>query len=451
MAANLAKDQARLPRGYVMVTLTVGNEESTSPMGRGVVAVRELSLRVIGAVLQIAATLVVVQILPPNMAGIYFKGFIIAYGLAALLRGKYELFIAQHFVNPQPSELNARARAVVRAMGIRVWIRSALACAGLLVVTADLDVMDVYLQPYLQTYLPFVLAVPFATLALFLASTLRATNRTLGSVIVSTYSINSMIIIAAIVMSFRAEDGLVILSWAFFCGCLLASLMGVLLTRYVFRVPREAAHLTLSPAEWREIYTSTGENGLTGLALAGLEWGPLCALAVLGNAVQIAEYAVVTRTTKIVDFLVPAVIFVPQSARFQSRLCQAMRTARGKLGVDLSVSLATTSACVLVVAILTPWIVGWYGPSYSGLTLLFVLLFSAQWVNGASRPAIRRLAADWDLRRIRRVLFTSMAAAILLSVFGIDRFGAVAAAVGVLGGAVLLNSQALESAFRRTA
>ena len=434
-----------------MVTLTVGNGESVPSMGRGMVAARELGLRIVGAVLQIAATLAVVQVLPPAVAGIYFKGFIIAYGLAALLRGKYELFIAQHFVNPQPSELNARARAVVRALGLRVLVRSSLACAGLLVVTADLDVMDVYLHPYLQTYLPFVLAVPFATLALFLASTLRAVNRTLGSVVVSAYSINAMIIIAAAAMSLRPEDELVILSWAFFFGCLLASLMGVLLTRYVFRVPREAAHLKLSPAEWREIYTSTGENGFTGIALAGLEWGPLCALAVLGSAVEIAEYAVVNRTTKIVDFLIPAVIFVPQSASFQSRLCQAMRTARGKLAVDLSVSLGTTSICVFAVAILTPLFVGWYGPDYSGLTLLFVLLFITQWVNGVSRPAIRRLAADWDLHRIRRVLFTSVAVAIVLSVFGIDRFGAVAAAVGVLGGAVLMNSQAIESAFRRAA
>jgi O-antigen/teichoic acid export membrane protein len=434
-----------------MVTLTVGNGESVSSMGRGTAAARELGLRVVGAVLQIAATLAVVQVLPPAVAGIYFKGFIIAYGLAALLRGKYELFIAQHFVNPQPSELNARARAVVRALGLRVLIRSALTCAGLLVVTTDLDVMDVYLHPYLQTYLPFVLAVPFATLALFLASTLRAVNRTLGSVVVSAYSINAMIIIAAAVMTVRAEDELVILSWAFFLGSLLASVMGVLLTRYVFRVPRETAHLKLSPAEWREIYTSTGENGFTGIALAGLEWGPLCALALLGSVVEIAEYAVVNRTTKIVDFLIPAVIFVPQSASFQSRLCQAMRTARGKLAVDLSVSLGTTSICVLAVAILTPLFVGWYGPDYSGLTLLFVLLFITQWVNGASRPAIRRLAADWDLRRIRRVLFTSVAVAIVSSVFGIDRFGAVAAAVGVLGGAVFMNSQAIESAFRRAA
>jgi O-antigen/teichoic acid export membrane protein len=435
-----------------MVTLTVENGETAPPMGRGLVAAREFALRIIGAVLQIGATIAVVQALPPTVAGIYFKGVIIAYGLAALLRGKYELFIAQHFVNPQQSELGARARAVVRALGIRVLIRSAIACAALLVVTADLDVMDVYLHPYLQTYLPFVLAVPFATLALFLASTLRATNRTLGSVIVATYSINVMIIAAAtLVVTLTTEDELMVLSWAFIVGSLLAALMGVLLTRYVFKVPSDSSGLKLTSAEWREIYTSTGENGLTGLALAGLQWGPLCALAVLGTAVQVAEYAVVTRTAQVIDFLIPAVIFVPHSARFQSRLCRAMRTARGKLGVDLSVSLATTTACVLAVAILTPWFVSWYGAAYSGLTMLFILLFITQWVSGVSRPAMRRLAADWDLHRIRRVLFTSMAAAILLSVFGIDRYGTVAAAVAVLAGTVLLNGQAIESAFRRAA
>jgi hypothetical protein len=436
-----------------MVTLTVEDRESVPPLGRGMVAVRELVLRVIGAALQIGATVAVVQVLPPAVAGIYFKGVIIAYGLAALLRGKYELFIAQHFVNPQQTELGARARAVVRALGIRVLIRSAIACAALLVVTTDLDVMDVYLRPYLQTYLPFVLAVPFATLALFLASTLRATNRTLGSVIVATYGINVMIIAAGVAVGTQPEvDGLLVLSWAFFIGSLVAALMGVLLTRYVFKVPTDPTQqLGLTAAEWREIYMSTGENGLTGLALAGLQWGPMCALAVLGTPVEVAEYGVVTRTAQVVDFLIPAVIFVPQSARFQSRLCRAMRTARGKLAVDLSVSLATTSACVLAVAILTPLFLTWYGPAYSGLTLLFILLFITQWVNGVSRPAMRRLAADWDLHRIRRVLFTSMSVAIILSVFGIDRFGAVAAAVGVLAGAVLLDGQAIESAFRRAA
>ena len=32
-----------------------------------------------------------------------------------------------------------------------------------------------------------------------------------------------------------------------------------------------------------------GENGFTGLALAGLQWGPICALAVLGTAIEVAH------------------------------------------------------------------------------------------------------------------------------------------------------------------
>ena len=47
----------------------------------------DLGLRIVAAVLQIFATVAVLQILPPTEAGVYFKGFVIAYGLAALLRG----------------------------------------------------------------------------------------------------------------------------------------------------------------------------------------------------------------------------------------------------------------------------------------------------------------------------------------------------------------------------
>jgi hypothetical protein len=125
-----------------------------------------------------------------------------------------------------------------------------------------------------------------------------------------------------------------------------------------------------------------------------------------------------------------------------------MRSRRSKLAVDLSVSAATTSACLLVVALLTPWFVYLYGPPYSGLTALFALLFAAQWVNGAGRPALHQLAADWKLSRIRRVLFTSMAGAVLVSLAGIQSYGALAAAVGVLAGALLENGQAVASAFK---
>jgi hypothetical protein len=310
--------------------------------------------------------------------------------------------------------------------------------------------MDVYLRPFLQTYLPFVLAVPFAALALFLATTLRVTNRTLGSVIVSSYSINLMIIIAAgVAANVWSDAELITVSWGFFVGCVLAAGVGVFLTRYVFDASKNVPRLKVDSAQWREICASTGRYGLTGIALAALQWGPLCVLAVFGTTVQIAQYAVVTRTAQVIDFLIPAVIFIPQSARIQSRLCQSIRSARGKLVVDLLVSLATTSSCVLAVAILTPWFVSWYGAAYSGLTAVFMLLYLNQWVNGASRPAVRILAADWDLARIRRIMFTSMTTAIALSLIGIRSYGATAAAVGVLAGTVVLNIQALLSAFRR--
>ena len=431
-----------------MVTLTVENGGAVSPMGRGISSVREFSLRVIGAVLQILATMAVVQVLPPAVAGIYFKGAVIAYGLAALLRGKYELFVAQRFIGQRQAHWDISARELVRGLGIRVLVRSAIACAVLLVITADLDVMDVYLRPYLQTYLPFVLAVPFATLALFLAGTLRSANRTLGSVMVSTYSINVMIAAAAAAADISPAPALATISWGFFVGSVLAAGMGVLLTRYVFEVPAGASRYRLQSSEWREVYAATARNGITGVALAGLQWGPLCVLAVFGTAVEIAQYAVVTRTAQIIDFLIPAVIFVPQSASIQSRLCQAMHSPRSKLAVDLFVSAATTSACVLVVALLTPWFIHLYGPPYNGLTALFVLLFANQWVNGAGRPALRQLAADSKLSRIRRVLFTSMAGAVLVSLAGIQSYGALAAAVGVLAGALLENGQAVASAFK---
>jgi hypothetical protein len=434
-----------------MVTLTVENGGPLAPMGRGVTAVRELGLRIVSAALQILATVAVVQALPPPVAGIYFRGAVIAYGLAALLRGKYDLFVAQHFVDLRKSDLEPHARAVVRGLGIRVLIRSAIACAALLVFTADLDVMDVYLRPYLQTYLPFVLAVPFASLALFLASVLRAVDHTIGGVVISSYSVNVLIILAASVTgAARPDVSLLIVSWGFFLGCVLAAAVGVLLTRHVFGLPsRNVKEPRLDAAEWRQIYASTARNGVAGVALAALQWGPACVLAVFGTAIQIAEYAVAIRTAQIIDFLIPAAVFVPRSARIQSRLCQAMHSARGKLVVDLSVSLATTTLCVLMVGILTPLVfVTWYGPAYQEITPLFVLLFLMQWVIGVCRPAVRQLAADWDLQRVRRIMFVSMIGAIGVSLAGVNDFGPLAAAIGGVVGALLLNGQALESAFR---
>jgi hypothetical protein len=127
-----------------------------------------------------------------------------------------------------------------------------------------------------------------------------------------------------------------------------------------------------------------------------------------------------------------------------------MHSARAKLAVDLSVSFATTSACVVAAGILTPLLfISWYGTAYSGLTLLFGLLFLTQWIAGALRPGLRQLAADWDLARVRRIMFVSMAGAIAVSLAGVNNFGPLAAAAGNLAGALLLNGQALSWVFKR--
>jgi len=426
-----------------VVTLTVEKGSVPTPE-QGTAALRNLGLRVVAAVLQVTATVAVLQVLPPTIAGVYFKGFVIAYGLAALLRGKYDLFVAQHFVGPQ--DPTRSTRELVRGLGIRVLIRSAIACAVLLVITADLDVMDVYLRPYLQTYLPFVLAVPFATLALFLSSVLRVVNRTLSSTLVATYSINIMILAVANSASGSEETLLLMLSWAFFAGTVLAAGVGVLITRNVFPA-KTVTGVQTAPIAWPEVYAASGRNGLTGIALACLQWGPLCLLALLGSEIQIAHYAVVTRTAQVVDFLIPAAILVPQGFLLHSRLANAMRTGHGKLAVDLIVSLATTTACVAAVAIATPWLIDLYGIDYTRLTDLFVFLFATQWLNGVGRPAIRHLAANWNFPLIRRILFVSMMAAIAASLVGIPTYGAFGAAISVCLGALFLNGQAIQAAF----
>ena len=432
-----------------MVTLTVGEGTAVADLRAGPSPLREGVLRILAAVLQITATVAIVRALAPDTAGIYFKGFVIAYGLAALLRGKYELFAAHFFIGHSPQmQFGIPARLLVRALGIRVLIRSAIACAILLVLTADLDVMQTYLRPYLETYLPFVLAVPFATLGLLLSGVLRAVNRTLGSVLVANYSMNIALIAGAYFAP--AEDALFFLSWAFFAGSIVMALTGVLITRRIFKEQARAAAGGSASYPWADVYAETASNGLTGIALAGLQWGPACVLAIFGTDLAIAQYAVVYRTAQIIDFLVPSVILIPHSARFQSGLCEAMSTLRGKLAVDLAVSFSTTTAWVIVVAVITPWLIGIYGPPYTEVAALFLLLYATQWVLGGARPAIRQMAVEWDLGRIRRVLLISLAVAVVVTLIGIQSYGALAAAVGVLAGAVIENAQALGYALRLT-
>lgn len=432
-----------------MVTLTVDKGSVPTP-NRGTGALGNFGLSLLAAILQVLATVAVVQALPPFIAGIYFKGVVICYGLAALLRGKYDLFAA-HYFHGEPGQ-QYPSRELIRGLGIRVLIRSVIICALLLVVTADLDVMEPRLRPFLGTYLPFVLAVPFATVALFLASVLRSVNRYLGSTLVASYSINIMILIAAVIavdnsLSGTQENVLLSLSWAFFAGTVLAAGVGVLITRYVFPAETIPPRPCIDGKAWHSIHASAGRNGLTGITFACLQWGPVCILALLGSETQLAHYAAVTRTAQVIDFLIPAAVLVPHAVVLHSRFADQMRTDHGKLMVDLAVSLATTTLSVLAVVAATPWIIERFGPGYTGLTELFVLLFATQWMAGLARPAQRTLAAHWNLPVIRRMLFVSMVVALGCSLASIPVYGSLGAAVSVFLGTLVLNSQAIQAAY----
>ena len=76
-------------------TAPAGNEYSTTAAHPWI---GELLLRLLGAALQILATWAVVRALTPEDAGVYFRGFVIALGLSTLMRGKYEIYLAQHII-----------------------------------------------------------------------------------------------------------------------------------------------------------------------------------------------------------------------------------------------------------------------------------------------------------------------------------------------------------------
>ncbi|HEX4376161.1 MAG TPA: hypothetical protein VHZ99_03305 [Steroidobacteraceae bacterium] len=428
-----------------MVASRAENQSYRAPT-QGVAAVVNFGLSILAAILQICTTVAVVQALPPPIAGIYFKGVVLCYGLAALLRGKYELF-ATHYLIGGPADPTFPLRDLVRGIGIRVLTRSAIACAILLVVTTDLDVVEPHLRPFLQTYLPFVLAVPFATLAFFLAMVLRAVNRFVGSFVAAAYSINLVVLIVAANAPGSSENVLEVLSWGFLGGAILAAGVAVLVTRKIFPKQPAAARRKLDSRSWREIYLSVGRHGLTGITYACLQWGPVCVLALLGSETQVAHFAAATRTAQVIDFLLPAALLIPQSILLHSRLSGSMRTGQGKLVMDLAVAVTMTSVSVLALAVVTPWIIGQFGPNYTGLADLFVLLFATQWVTGVCRPAIGHVAVEWDMTQVRRILLISMIVAVALSIGAVSMFGSLGAAVSVLVGALVFNGQALQAAF----
>jgi O-antigen/teichoic acid export membrane protein len=405
---------------------------------------REFVLRFAGAMLQVIATLEIIRVLSPTMAGIYFEGFVLAYGLSAMLRGKYEIYLAHYIVGRSAPEVGISNWTITCALARRTLIRSAIASAALLVLTADLDIQEPQTRPYLETFLPFVLSVPFVTVAMFCAGALRSANRSLGSILISAYAVNLALIGAA---RLAPDDySLLVLSWAFFAGSGVAAAIGWGIVRAVFRPGRSRARPRL--AAWNEIYAGVSDHAANGLALAALQWGPLCVLALIGPPDQIAEFAVAARTAQVVEIMLPGMLFVPGGLLFQPLWMSGVRRTSLRLLANTAASFAAASAWVAIILVVAPALLVLYGEPYASLSSLLTLLLCVQWVNGTGRPSIRYLAAHWPPNRIRSALVLSALVAILLCVLGAPLYGTYGAAVASLVGALILNGQAVYAAVR---
>lgn len=397
----------------------------------------ELSLRLVGAALQILATWAVVRVLTPQAAGIYFRGFVLALGLSTLLRAKYELYMAHHIIGRRAGA--CPTGMLLMQMAQRVLLRSSLVCALLLVVTADLDIRAPQLQTLLQTYLPFVLALPFLALSSLLGEALRAANRTLGVVVVA-YAVNVSILLAVALAPPNAS--LPLYSWAFFLGSLLSAAVAVALAWRVFPGFRTPSPRPITP----EVLRAADSLEPIGLVRGVLLWGPLCILSLWAPAVEVARYVVLARTALIVDFFLPALNLT--GCRDTLLAARPVCAPRRVLLRQLATALIYSCALVVPLLLFASRTLAAYGKPYdSGLTVYAVLL-AVQWANGVGRPAVRHAVAEWNARHIALALGSGAVVAVLICSVGVASYGALAAAAGSLVGALIVNAAAIVMALR---
>jgi hypothetical protein len=394
--------------------------------------VGEVLLRLLGALLQILATLAVVHVLTPEQAGIYFRGFVIALGLSALLRGKYEIYLAQHIIG-RFGRSTASTGVLLLQLARRVLLRATLVCGALLVVAADLDIQAPQLQAVLQTYLPFVLALPCVSLSTLLGEALRAANRTLGMV-VAGYAVNASMLLAVALAP--AGASLAVYSWAFFLGSLLAAGLAAAIARRTFPIPSTEGSQPIP----REVLQAVDSLELTGLSRASLLWGPLCILSVWAPPLEMAGYAVAARTALVVDFFLPALNL--SGCPDDLKPMELLHTRR-RLSTRLAAALVYSSAMVLPLVVLMPATLALYGKPYDSQVGTYGLLLSAQWVTGVGRPALRHAVVEWGARRISITLGYAALSVVLICALGVNTYGAQAAAAASLAGALIVNGRVI--------
>jgi hypothetical protein len=402
----------------------------------------ELLLRLLGAALQILATWFVVHALTPEEAGVYFRGFVIALGLSTLLRGKYEIYMAQHIIGRREKVTAIPNGALLMQLARRMLLRASLLCAVLLVVTADLDIQAPQLQTVLETYLPFVLAVPCVSLSSLLGEALRAANRTLG-IVVAAYAVNLSMLLSVV---FAPSDAsLVLYSWVFLLGSVVSAGVAVALAWRAFPAPRGEGSLPIC----REALQGVDSRELIGLARGLLLWGPLCVLAVWAPPIHMAQYAVAARTALIVDIFVPALNLT--GCRETLMATQPIQAPRRLLLMQLAGALFYSSAFVAPLLVLAPATLALYGKPYDSQLTVYALLLGVQWANGVGRPAVRHALVEWNARQIGVAVGPGAVAVVLICALGVTAYGALAAAAASLTGALIVNGRAISMALSRRA
>jgi hypothetical protein len=420
-------------------TATAGEERPTTAAHSWI---GELLLRLLGAALQILATWAVVHALTPEEAGVYFRGFVIALGLSTLLRGKYEIYLAQHIIGRRAAATGIPNGVLLMQLARRMLLRSSILCAVLLVVTADLDIQAPQLQTLLQTYLPFVLAVPCVSLSSLLGEALRAANRTLG-IVVAAYAVNLSMLLAVVLAP--SDASLALYSWAFLLGSLVSAGVAAALAWHAFPVARGAGSVRIC----REALQGVDSRELIGLARGLLLWGPLCVLAVWAPPLQMAQYAVAARTALIVDIFLPALNLT--GCRETLMAARPVQATRRLLLRQLAAALLYSSAFVVPLLVLAPATLALYGKPYDSQLTVYALLLGVQWANGAGRPAVRHAVVEWNARRIGVAVGSGAVAVVLICALGVTTYGALAAAAASLIGALIVNGRAIGMALSRPA
>jgi hypothetical protein len=397
----------------------------------------DLWVRLLGAVLQVLSTWAVVRALSPDDAGVYFRGFVITLGLSALLRGKYEIYMARHIIGRRDPSTDVSAGALLAQLARRLLLRSTILCAVLLVITADLDIQAPQLQTVLQTYLPFVLALPGVGIASLIGEALRAANRTLG-IVVASFAVNWAILLAVAVAPKDAP--LALYSWAFFFGSLLAAAAVGGLAWRIFPTSLTECSRAIS----RESLKAVDSLEFIGLARGAQLWGPLCILSVWATPLQMAQYAVAARTAMVIDFFLPALNLAAATPVPNARADPAPRT---RFVGQLAAALFFSSVLVGPLLLFAPATMALFGYPYQSHLSIYMLLLGIQWINGTGRPAVRLATVAWESRRIGLVVGAGAVAGVIVCSLGVSIYGAAAAAGASLIGAVVLNGTAIVLAF----